>query len=140
MATVHGEESEWLRRLVAKRAAALVTYGGLLLTATIVVATYDTRLAIALLVAGIALAHGHQGVARRYRDASQGAAGERETAKRLALLPASFTVLNDLTFSGFNVDHVVVGPTGVWAIETKSQTGTDHERRGCHRPAEHDAG
>jgi len=128
MATVHGEESEWLRRLVAKRAVALGTYGGVLLATTIVLATYDTRLAVALLVAGIALAHGPRGVARRYRYAYQGAAGERETAKRLALLPASFTVLNDLAFSGFNVDHVVVGPTGVWAIETKSRTGVVEER------------
>ena len=128
MATVHGGESEWLRRLVAKRAVALGTYGGLLLTATIVLATYDARLAVALLVAGIAFAYGRQGVARRYRHAYDGAAGERETAKRLAFLPASFTVVNDLSFSGFNVDHVVVGPTGVWAIETKSQTGSVEER------------
>jgi hypothetical protein len=127
MATVHGGESEWLRRLVAKRAVALGTYGGLLLTAIIVLLTYDARLAVALLVVGITLAR-RNGVARRYRKAYRGAAGERETAERLAFLPASFTVLNDLAFSRFNVDHVVVGPTGVWAIETKSHTGVVEER------------
>ncbi|MFI5042956.1 MAG: nuclease-related domain-containing protein, partial [Acidimicrobiales bacterium] len=33
-------------------------------------------------------------------------------------------VVNDVEFPGFNVDHVVVGPTGVWVIETKSYQGT----------------
>jgi hypothetical protein len=56
------------------------------------------------------------------------AAGELATAKMLALLPASFTVVNDLEFKRFNVDHVVVGKTGVWVVETKSHAGIVEER------------
>lgn len=44
------------------------------------------------------------------------------------MLPASFTVINDVEFKRFNVDHVVVGPSGIWAIETKSRQGTVEER------------
>jgi hypothetical protein len=128
VATVHGEESAWLRLLVAKRTAALGAYGVILVATVIGLAAHDGDLAVALLVLGIAFACTRRGLVRRYRYAIEGAAGERETAKMLALLPGSFTVLNDFAFSGFNVDHVVVGPTGVWAIETKSQPGLVEER------------
>ena len=60
---------------------------------------------------------------RRWRWASEGAKGEFETAVLLARLPAEFTVFNDIPLNGFNVDHVIVGPSGVWAIETKSHAG-----------------
>ena len=127
VATVHEEENGWLRRLVARRTAALGAYGAILTGAVIGAALYDARLAVAVLVSGIAFARRRRGLARRYRHATQGAAGELETATILALLPAGFTVVNDVAFSGFNVDHVVVGPTGVWAVETKSHAGAVEE-------------
>jgi len=127
VATVHGEDNGWLRALVTKRAAALGVYGALLTGTVIAAAVCDSRLAVAVLVAGIALASGRRGLVRRYQHATRGAAGELETAKMLALLPAGFTVVNDLAFSCFNVDHVVVGPTGVWAVETKSHSGLVEE-------------
>jgi hypothetical protein len=128
VATVHGEENAWLRALVAKRATALAIYGGVLIVAVIGLAVHDGRLAIAVLVAALVFARKRGGLARRYRYATDGAAGELETAKMLALLPAGFTVVNDLEFQGFNVDHVVVGPTGVWVVETKSHAGVVEER------------
>jgi hypothetical protein len=127
VATVQGEENGWLRVLVAKRAVGLGVYGALLAATVIGAAVYDGRLAVAVLVAGIAFARRRRGLARRYRHATQGAAGELETAKMLALLPVGFTVVNDVAFSRFNVDHVVVGPTGVWAVETKSHPGLVEE-------------
>jgi hypothetical protein len=126
VATVHGEHSPWLHALVAKRSAWLAAYSAVLAGTVIGLAVYDPRLAIAVLVAGIAFARRRRGLARRYRHATH-AAGELETAKMLALLPASFTVVNDLAFAGFNVDHVVIGPTGVWGIETKSHPGLVEE-------------
>lgn len=127
MATVHGEENGWLRSLARRRGAALGAYGAVLAGAVIAAAVYDARLAVAVLVAGVSFARKRGGLARRYRYATQGAAGEQETAKMLALLPAAFTVVNDVAFSRFNVDHVVVGPTGVWAVETKSHAGAVEE-------------
>jgi hypothetical protein len=53
----------------------------------------------------------------------RGLRGERIVAKALATLPEDFRVIHDLPTSHGNVDHVVVGPTGVFAIETKHYGG-----------------
>lgn len=127
MATIHGGESGWLRDLIAEREADVRRYGAVLSGTVILLSLYDMRLAILVLIAGIALAAQRRSHARRFHDATRGAEAELETARMLALLPSGFTVVNDLEFPGFNVDHVVVGPTGVWAIETKSYTGTFKE-------------
>lgn len=52
----------------------------------------------------------------------KGAEGEERTARLLDRLPPGFTVLHDLPMprSRANVDHVVVGPTGVFTVETKA--------------------
>ena len=55
-----------------------------------------------------------------------GAEGERATARDLAGLgDAGFVILHDRRVPGYggNIDHVAIGPTGVWAIETKSLRG-----------------
>lgn len=60
---------------------------------------------------------------RRSTEAwAKGAAGERRTATDLARLPAEFVVLHDLRMPGSraNIDHLVIGPTGVFTVETKS--------------------
>lgn len=52
-----------------------------------------------------------------------GAQGERRTASYLVgLEQAGFVVLHDRRVPGYggNLDHVAIGPSGVWAIETKS--------------------
>jgi hypothetical protein len=53
----------------------------------------------------------------------RGAAGEVATAARLDRLPARrWTVRHDLPIPGSraNVDHLVIGSTGVWVIDTKT--------------------
>lgn len=55
-----------------------------------------------------------------------GAEGERRTARYLdGLAEAGFVVLHDRRVPGYggNLDHVAIGPTGVWAIETKNVAG-----------------
>ncbi len=54
-----------------------------------------------------------------------GARGERTVGRRLAQLsPAGWTVRHDLTLvPPSNVDHLVLGPPGVFAIDTKRWTG-----------------
>ncbi len=62
----------------------------------------------------------------------RGAAGERATAELLERLPARrFAVLHDLAVPGSraNVDHLVIGPTGVWVIDTKTTTAPVTVRR-----------
>jgi ssDNA-binding Zn-finger/Zn-ribbon topoisomerase 1 len=56
----------------------------------------------------------------------KGAEGERRTATYLAgLEEAGFVVLHDRRVPGYggNLDHVAIGPSGVWAIETKRLSG-----------------
>ena len=71
---------------------------------------------------------GHQAEKHR-RKADQwerGAQGERETAAALAGLPAGWTVLHDVAWPDrqlANIDHVVVGPPGVFVIDTKNWSG-----------------
>ena len=62
-----------------------------------------------------------------------GAGGERETGRHLAQLEAKgFVVLHDRKRPGSsgNIDHVVIGPTGVWVVETKSWRGRVKVRGG----------
>jgi hypothetical protein len=55
---------------------------------------------------------------------TRGAAGERATAALLAtgLDPRRWVVLHDLVPAGrrVNLDHLVIGPSGVWLIDTKA--------------------
>jgi hypothetical protein len=56
----------------------------------------------------------------------KGARGEESVAHELAFLPAGYDVFHAPAFNGHarvSCDHVVVGPTGVFAIETKSWSG-----------------
>jgi hypothetical protein len=56
-----------------------------------------------------------------------GAEGERKTSSKLRDLEAQgFIVLDDRRAPGYggNIDHLVIGPTGVWAVETKSLKGS----------------
>jgi len=54
---------------------------------------------------------------------ARGAAGEIVTAALLEKLPRKrWVVLHDLALPGSraNVDHLVIGPTGVWVVDTKA--------------------
>ncbi|MEQ4521419.1 nuclease-related domain-containing protein [Nocardioides kribbensis] len=78
-----------------------------------------------------------EAVARRHREKiarleraaerwERGAAGERATADVLATLPAEWTAFHDIRWPGrklANVDHVVLGPGGVFVIDTKNWSG-----------------
>lgn len=55
----------------------------------------------------------------------KGLDGEILVGRRLALdLPDEYRVIHDLKTDYGNLDHVVVGPTGVFAVETKNWKGT----------------
>lgn len=60
---------------------------------------------------------------RRVESFFRGARGEERVAKVLATLPDTYHVFNDFEVGVDHVDHVVVGPAGVFSIETKSWRG-----------------
>jgi len=66
---------------------------------------------------------------RRFSSFFKGARGEELVARELASLPAGFTVLHGVRVPGASAvskedcDHVVVGPPGVFLVETKNWSG-----------------
>lgn len=64
----------------------------------------------------------------------KGAEGERETAVALSALPPDvWTVLHDVRWPGrsrANIDHVVVGPGGVFIVDSKNWSGRIEVRDG----------
>lgn len=61
---------------------------------------------------------------KQIRDYRRGLAGEQAVAEQLQPLFASgYQIFHDIPGSGkWNIDHVAVGPAGVFAIETKYRT------------------
>ena len=57
---------------------------------------------------------------------SRGAKGEKIVAKKLKKLPKKYTAIRDVKIPnlGGDIDHVVVGPTGIYVIETKNYKPT----------------
>lgn len=72
------------------------------------------------------LARKHEYALRRAATFAAGAEGERIVAARVAELSAQgYVLLHDrLTPDGGNLDHVLVGPTGVWLVNAKNWSGS----------------
>lgn len=68
---------------------------------------------------GFSLSRGLKHVERFFK----GARGEEQVAQILKSLPESYHVFNDFVALHNHVDHVVVGPAGVFAVETKFWRG-----------------
>lgn len=81
-----------------------------------------------------AMARRHQQIADRY---ARGADGEDATAGALAALAAQgWVLLHDVGWPGrplANIDHVVVGPPGVFVIDSKNWSGRVGVERGVLR-------
>ena len=60
---------------------------------------------------------------KRVESFYKGARGEEKVSEILKTLPESYHVFNDFTVGRNHVDHVVAGPGGVFAIETKFWNG-----------------
>ena len=76
-------------------------------------------LALAVAWIGWSIYKGVRHVERYFK----GARGEERVAGILQNLPDSYHVFNDFVAGGVHVDHVVTGPAGVFAIETKYWRG-----------------
>lgn len=60
---------------------------------------------------------------RRVESYFKGARGEERVAGILEVLPDAWHVFHDFAVGRYHVDHVLVGPTGVYAVETKNWRG-----------------
>ena len=57
---------------------------------------------------------------KRAKDADRGAHAEEVVAEKLRDLPDGYHAFNDITFDGFNIDHVVVGPGGIFLVKRRA--------------------
>ena len=122
MARIHGVPGEWARVkgvvvglwpmflgiFLAGFAAATIVVAGMGLVGSLV-------LSAAIAIVAFSSASGFKCVRRFYI----GARGEERVAGILARLPDQYHVFNDYVVSRVHVDHVVVGPAGGFAVETK---------------------
>ena len=124
MAKIHGIPGEWARVkgtvaglwplflgvFVAGAAATLIAFFPLVGATALVCALLWI---IWSLMAGL----------RRVESFYKGARGEEKVSEILRSLPDSYHVFNDFTVGRNHIDHVVAGPGGVFAIETKFWNG-----------------
>ena len=124
MAKIHGIPGEWAR--VKGTVAGLwplflgVFVAGAALTLVAIAPLWGaTALVCALLWIIWSLMAGLKRVESFYK----GARGEEKVSEILKSLPDAYHVFNDFTVGRSHIDHVVVGPGGVFAIETKFWNG-----------------
>ena len=85
-------------------------------------------LAVCLAIVGLSLIR--ESIFRAY-SWLKGARGEKAVATALRSLECErFQVLHDLPNGKGNIDHVVIGRTGVFVIETKAHEGSVHYQNG----------
>jgi hypothetical protein len=80
----------------------------------------------AILLAGVAigsymLGKRIQGKLKKSWNYRLGAIGEQVVGRELdQLMSQGYQIFHDVQFGGWNIDHIVVGPKGVFAVETKT--------------------
>ena len=81
-------------------------------------------LSLAIVVTGIAAISSLRLIPQA-RALVRGERGERLVAEQLEELRTNgFRCFHDIVRDGFNIDHVVVGPAGVFVVETKFRSGS----------------
>lgn len=58
-----------------------------------------------------------------YQTWGKGAGAELLVEHELDKLPAEYKVINDFNTGHGNIDHIIIGPKGIFTIETKSSKG-----------------
>jgi len=127
MARMYGGKRRYLRRMARRYTAlALVSCGFVaVLAAVCLIAILAHDLPPALLAAPVLLAAVPGYFFRRRRGYRYGIRGEEAVARALAALDDRHRVFSSLVLPGArgDIDHVVVGPGGVWVLETKNYAG-----------------
>lgn len=124
MAKIHGIAGEWARvkgTVLGLWPLFLCAFAIGAATVLVVIAPLigATLLVVALLGVIASLITGLRRVERFFK----GARGEEKVANILRELPDAYHVFNDFAVGRKHVDHVVVGPGGVFAVETKFWRG-----------------
>jgi hypothetical protein len=117
-----------VRKNLAKAALSILIFGAILFALTLrVLSTLQVgTLEEAGLLLSLAPLIGFYFYLRKYRIYSGGWTGEKQVAKLLtSKLNDDYYLLNDLYLcdGGGDIDHIVLGPNGVFVLETKNWSG-----------------
>ena len=95
---------------------------GIMLAPLVLAATANTGLALVFGLGAVLLA---PELVRRLRNTRNGRLGERIVTDALRRLPDDYCLVNDVVLrrARGNIDHILIGPCGVVAIETKRLAG-----------------
>ncbi len=125
-AAIHGNPGEWakVKGTVASMWPLFVCFTALgALGAAVAMGRHVVWFAVAFVLAvGVTAFLWRKGL-RRVESYFKGARGEERVAGLLAALPDGWHVFHDFVAEGLHVDHVVAGPAGVFAVETKNWRG-----------------
>ncbi len=69
-------------------------------------------------------------IEKQRRIVKSGLEGERITDKRLKMLPKSYVIYSDIHFNGSQIDHLVIGRSALYVVETKHVRGKLQGRGG----------
>lgn len=124
MAKIHGIPGEWAR-VKGTVAGLWPLFLGVFAAgcASVLIATSPLIGATALVCALLWIIWSLMAGLRRVESFYKGARGEEKVSGILENLPDSYHVFNDFTVGRSHIDHVVAGPGGVFAIETKFWNG-----------------
>lgn len=125
MAEIHGMAGEWARvkgTVVGLLPVFAAVFAAGVSVATALLGHYITGMTMLLASLGagcVGLVNGFKRIERHF----VGARGEERVSQLLSALPDKYHVFNDFVAGSFHVDHVVAGPAGVFALETKFWRG-----------------
>lgn len=124
MAKIHGVAGEWAR-VKGTVCGLWPLFGGVFGAgfALALMLSFPLTGAILLFVALIYMLWSLSAGLRHVERFFKGARGEEKVSGILQNLPDAYHVFNDWAVGNSHVDHVVVGPGGVFAIETKFWSG-----------------
>jgi hypothetical protein len=98
-----------------------IVFGWVGFFVSIIISNDHARSFLAVFIAGVIILAIETRTSKIY---SSGIEGERRVIQALDTLDERFLVLNNYRIGRGDVDHIVVGPTGIFAIETKNLMGT----------------
>lgn len=77
------------------------------------------------LLAGFYILYSAKSVSRKWKQWWKGQAGEKAVIEALSALSDEYILINDLTLPSNrgNIDHFLVGPNGLFVLETKNYSG-----------------
>jgi hypothetical protein len=125
MAQIHGIAGEWARVQGTVRGLwpLLLAFFFLGVAVMLFFLVSVAFAGILLMAAVVAVCGGILSAFRHVERYFKGARGEERVAGILQTLPPQYHIFNDFVVGCRHIDHVVVGPAGVFAVETKFWQG-----------------